>query len=368
MGFCSLGVDFGHVELVKTELQCAADAAARYAATGLGSGIITTQNYAVASGAENKADGTPVVIDPANDVEFGNWDAPTKTFTVLTGAARSNANSVRVTARRTTARGNAIPLVFARVIGLSSCDLTASCTAISNPQTGAGFVGISDFNTGNGPAIASYRPANGVPGGANSYANAVIASNTSLHLGGAGNVQGVAKIGPSGTVTMGGGTTISGGQVTLTTNMSYAATESPTVASSGSLTLGNTQTLTLGGGTYNYTQITTGGGCTIQFTGPAVVYVTTGITTGNGPKIIAYNNDPANLNIRLIGTGTIWIGGAGKVIAQVYAPQGTFSTGNGPEIWGSVIANQLQVGGTSKLYYDEALGGGTSGASISVVR
>src|SRR3954464_3731204 len=37
-GFCSLAVDWARVQLVKSELQAAADAAARYAVTGLADG------------------------------------------------------------------------------------------------------------------------------------------------------------------------------------------------------------------------------------------------------------------------------------------------------------------------------------------
>ena len=130
-GFASLAVDYARVQLVKTELLRAADAAARAAASQLANGVTATQNAAVTWGGYNLADTTSVVIDPTNDVDFGTWDTSARTFTVLTGAARTSANAVRVTARRTLARGTGVKLWFGQVIGQSSCDTTSSAIAYS---------------------------------------------------------------------------------------------------------------------------------------------------------------------------------------------------------------------------------------------
>jgi uncharacterized membrane protein len=97
-GICSLGVDLGRVQLVKTELRRAADAASRAGASGLpdvAQAISLASQYAQL----NNADASPVALD-ATDIELGTWNKTNKTFTVLTGAARSGANAVRVTARR----------------------------------------------------------------------------------------------------------------------------------------------------------------------------------------------------------------------------------------------------------------------------
>ena len=44
MGFCSLAVDWGRVQLFRGELQLAADAAARHAAFGLATGVSTARH------------------------------------------------------------------------------------------------------------------------------------------------------------------------------------------------------------------------------------------------------------------------------------------------------------------------------------
>jgi Flp pilus assembly protein TadG len=126
MGIASLAVDVGRAQLAKSQLQTAADAAARYAVAGLSQSVTVAIDRAVAAAAENKVEGTPVVLDRNNDIEFGIWDAGPKTFTVLTGNQRSGATAVRVTLRRSQARGNAIPTVFAQMLGRSSVDVKAT--------------------------------------------------------------------------------------------------------------------------------------------------------------------------------------------------------------------------------------------------
>src|SRR5207248_10784554 len=102
-----------------------ADAAARAGATGRGN-YVTAQSRAVQFAAANSVDGTPVTLDPAtDDIEFGNWDDVTDIFTPVTDTARNYANAIRINARRTIAKGNAITLTFARVLGVNTCDVKA---------------------------------------------------------------------------------------------------------------------------------------------------------------------------------------------------------------------------------------------------
>ena len=72
-GLVSLGVDAAHCHLVKTQLQTAADAAARYAIVGFATNLGTAQNNAVTAAQLNTADGTPVTLNPNTDIEFGTW-------------------------------------------------------------------------------------------------------------------------------------------------------------------------------------------------------------------------------------------------------------------------------------------------------
>ncbi|MGC4030215.1 MAG: pilus assembly protein TadG-related protein [Tepidisphaeraceae bacterium] len=98
-GIVSLAVDYGHVQLVKTELQRAADAAARAALTDLPSGVTTARNTAVTVAGTNTADSTAVALNTSSDIEFGTWDIPTRTFTVSAVGSEASANAIRITAR-----------------------------------------------------------------------------------------------------------------------------------------------------------------------------------------------------------------------------------------------------------------------------
>ena len=127
-GFGSLCVDWGRVQLAKTQARNAADAASRYAAAALAtnpSGVLTA---AVSAASQNKVDGTPLVLQNS-DIQIGVWNTSTKTFTQTS----VNPNAVRVVAHRTAARGTAIPLVFAQAIGKKTCDVNVESISMVVP-------------------------------------------------------------------------------------------------------------------------------------------------------------------------------------------------------------------------------------------
>src|SRR5687767_5387175 len=68
-GFVSFGVDYGRVQLSKSQLQAAADAAVRAAAVKIDDGVTASRNAAVAVAAANTCAGDAVVLDPVADVE-----------------------------------------------------------------------------------------------------------------------------------------------------------------------------------------------------------------------------------------------------------------------------------------------------------
>ena len=136
VGFVAFGVDLARLQVAKTKLYVAADAAARYGVTGLQDG--TTVAKAISAAQNNYADGTPVILQ-SSDIEIGTWNSSTRTFT----PTNISPNSVRVTARRSAARGNAISTTFASLLGWSSTDAKAvavvtiiQSTSVVNNVTG----------------------------------------------------------------------------------------------------------------------------------------------------------------------------------------------------------------------------------------
>jgi Flp pilus assembly protein TadG len=125
-GLVSLAVDFGRVSLDKSELQLAADAAARHGAMGMPTGTQTTD--AISAAAANTIEGQPVVLI-SSDVVMGVWNATTSTFTPTS----TNPNALKVTAQMSAARGTAVPTVFASLLGINTCDIHATAIAVVTP-------------------------------------------------------------------------------------------------------------------------------------------------------------------------------------------------------------------------------------------
>lgn len=121
MGFCSMAVDLARVTAAKTELRRAADAAALDGCQGVADGSAVAK--AIAAAANNKVDGQPLVLQ-ATDVTVGTWS--NGAFT----AGGATPNAVQVKAYRVAARRTAIPLVFAQLIGQSTCDVHATAVAM----------------------------------------------------------------------------------------------------------------------------------------------------------------------------------------------------------------------------------------------
>jgi len=370
MMFVSLAVDLGRVQLVKTELRCAADAAARAASAALSSGVTAAQTAAVHAAACNNADGSAVSIDSNNDVEFGTWDSSARTFTVLTGAARSNANSIRITARRTAARGNAVSLSFARVLGRNSLDVTAVATANYTSGSPAGLIGLDGITVKNNALIASYNSNTTTnPSSGNCNSNGGMGSNGVIYGKNNNSIRGRVSLGP--------GASVSGFSITGTTSTSSSDLETPAVPSWSPSTNPNSisqsytvnSSTTLPGGTYWFTSLTIN--APLSFSGAATLNVNGNITIDS--SLTASASQPANLKVYQIGTNRTFGDNSNNIsiTAVVIAPTSDFTSKNNCVIRGDVCFLSITAKNNFDFYYDEAIGGatGASGtASISVVK
>lgn len=164
-GFTSLAVDYGRVQLARTQMQNAADAAARYAVTGLYNrtdGLTMSRSMAAAAVAENWVDGTRAAIDQTRDVEYGTWNTSTKSFTPV--ANSDDANAVRITVRRTKTANGQIPLIFGKMIGIDGVDLMISSVATmdfgnglgNGPGNGFGGSGTGSVASTSGKGVFEY--------------------------------------------------------------------------------------------------------------------------------------------------------------------------------------------------------------------
>ena len=370
-GFVSLAVDAGRCRMVKRQLQQAADAAALYGVTGLPQGTTAAQNNAVAAAADNTADGTSVALDRQADIEFGTWDSSGRTFTVLTGSAQSSANAIRVTARRTSARGNAVSLFFAQLVGQNTSDVTTSAIAALKP-TGHGIVGLGGITMSGNAYTDSYDSAAGpyTPGLGGSQGS--VASNGDISLSGGATVHGDASPGPGETAS---GGTVTGSRLPLTTALNLPAVSAASYAASndnsnvapylnnGSFNLSGGVAVVMPAGTYSFHDFTMSGGATLTITGPVTVYVTGKVDLSGSAQ--TPSSVPANFGVRVASTSNVTLSGGADFYIDLYAPQSAVTISGGAQLSGSVVGATLTQSGGA-IHLDQSLMSG-SGGSASLV-
>lgn len=122
--FVAFSVDVGYMNLVKSELQNAADAAAMAGCHDISAGSTAVRTTAKAVAAQNMAGGSPVILADA-DIELGFFNDSTKTFEVN----EITPNAVRVTARVINEQ-----LFFATIMNRDTFNTQVTSTAMLNPR------------------------------------------------------------------------------------------------------------------------------------------------------------------------------------------------------------------------------------------
>jgi Flp pilus assembly protein TadG len=381
VGMVAFGIDCGIITLAQTQLQAAADAAAIAGVDALVNGTTAAQTAAQTAGQANKAGGAAVSIVASSDIEFGTWNGTARTFTVLTGAARTNANAIRATCQLSQSRGTALNLFFAPVFGNTSVDVSAQAIAI--PRFPCGFVGLQFVTISGGSYTDSYFSSSGYSAStARSHGN--VCSNGNIGLsGGLTVVHGDAHAGIGATYSTSGGASTTGS----TANLTYTLVEPPvdntaaaasnnnaniplshagkTAYNSGTraFTLSGGDSLTLPGGTYYFSTLTLSGGCSITVSSAVKIYCTGNIDTSGG-SIDNTTAIPSNLQLYTTGSKCV-LSGASQTYAVVYCPGADITRSGGTsDFFGSMVGKSLTLSGGGGLHYDESLRGPSRGAQL----
>ncbi|HEY8666797.1 MAG TPA: pilus assembly protein TadG-related protein [Tepidisphaeraceae bacterium] len=368
LGFSSLAIDYGRVQCVKTELQSAADAAARAAANNLPNGVTAVQNAAVAVAASNTADGSTVTLDATNDVEFGTWSNSASTFTVLTGAARSTANAVRITARRVASRSTGVTLSMTRTFGLASCDVSATCIGLLTTPPPAGLVGLNSVSISGSGNTNSFNSSTGTYSLATALSNGDVLSNGNITVAGTGIIHGDAHPGIGKTVSITGQGSVTGTKTPLNFQLRYTTPTLPaTYMNAGAVNI-TSGTFTVSGGNYYCSSLNISNSATFNCQGPVSVYCS-GPVSISGGTIKTYLNRPSNFQIFMLNSSSVTLNGQANFYATIYAPLSDFYQSGQADIYGSVIAKTLNFSGTwaGGVHYDESLGV-MAAPSVSVVK
>ena len=340
----SLVIDIAHLRVVKLQLQFAADAAARDGAVGISSGASTSK--AIGSASLMNVDGTPVVLQ-ASDVVVGTWSGGTFT----PGGASPNA--VKVTASRSAARGNAVPVWWGAIIGKSSADVTATAIATGRATQMAGFIGYAGVVMKNNAFWGSYDSrGNKHPNQTSAGRKARVGSNTSIIGWNNDTIQGDTVLGPHATsdssITLTGSNLVQPSDLPSPTMPAWAppgGTAVPLVVASDTV---------MPGGAYWLSSMTVTANLT--FSGVTTVYVNGDVYVDG--SLAPASGNPADLTIYQIGAhnfGDLGINGL-NLTAGVYAPNSDFMAKNNLYYYGSGIFNTITTKNNAEFYYDIMLG------------
>ena len=376
IGMVAFALDFGRMMVARTQLQCAADAAAIAGALTLSGGTAAAQTTAVNCGQTNTAMGSAVIISGSQDVVLGNWNKSTLTFTASSGTQTSNA--VKVTCVLSHSRSNALAMTFGQIFNVASADVSATAIATCVPNNPCAFTGLNGITISGGSYTDSYdsSTASYTAGSAGNLGS--VCSNGAIGLsGGSTVVNGDADTGPSGSFSASGGSHITGSQNTLAQNITEAAVNVGSAAtvnnnasipltgkgnqalSGGAFSLNGGDSLSLPPGTYYFSSATISGGSTLTITGQTIIYVTGNINF-SGASLTNTTSLATNLQIYDMGT-TVVLSGATQTYATIYAPTADITrSGGGSDFFGSMVGKSLTLSGGGGLHYDTSLGGGGS--------
>ncbi len=145
VGFAGLALDTGFILLVRNQLQNATDASALAGVRVVRDGAVDARLAAVGIGLANDAAKAPVqlAMNDANaadgDIVIGRYHRGDDLFTPTLDWP----NAVKVVARRTdTSLGGPLPIIFGRVFGVDTVNLTTPAIAMIGGGTGGGIIAL----------------------------------------------------------------------------------------------------------------------------------------------------------------------------------------------------------------------------------
>ena len=339
----SFAIDYGRVQLSKTQLQISTDAAARWAALVVNSGKSAVLARANDAAADNKVNGVAPTF-ASSDVVLGRWNSTTRVFSPNVtpyNAVKISGNSV-------------IPLMLGKMVNKPS--VTVHVSAIARTQSINGVIGLSGINFKNNAFVGSYDSSvNTNPTQATASSNARVSSNGAIVGEQNGTLKGSVAVGPAGSIsastwTISGTTTTQSTPITAPSMPGWNPTANP-----GSITNGNYvhNGGALPGGAYWFTSLTIN--APLSFTGPATVFVNGDIILDQGDSITAYNSRPGNLTIYQLGTSRKFeTRNNSSIKAVILAPGSAFISNNGLNLYGLVVFDTLTMKNNTEIFFDES--------------
>ena len=378
VAFLAFSVDYGRIVVTESELQNAADAgalsAARALSTDRDAAIAAAQEWA----AKNFAAAEAVTLVADEDVELGLWDEDTALFTALPENSEAIPTAVRVTCRRTVARGNAIQLFFAPILGVQESNLTVSSVAIRGGSCG-GIMAINrvylredSYTDSYNSSLADYYSG---PVGSNGD----VCTNGHIRLLHNAGINGDAHYGPEeDEVDMSGSNYVTGIMAALPDYIDFPPVVLGNVASSndngqipdsengetalvgGAFELGvnGTDSLELPPGTYYFANgMNLFNNSIVNVTGPTYIYIGDDVSLQEG-GIVNHTGIPMNLQIYPLGD-KFFLSEDVDLHAVIYTITSAIEKkGGSAGFFGKMVGQKIKIEGTGGLHVDESIGFG----------
>lgn len=415
--FTGFTTDLGIVYMAQAELQATADAAALAAGNELpGRDPVLAASFDENATKDIAVDYAEKNLDPAifgtvlrkEDIEFGFWDKPTRTFSPNTKPY----NGVRVLTRRDSLTANktdnSVNLVFLRILSWfgsnqDAVDLTAEAIALSGPKVGGevsgGIIGIEWVEMGGNGFMDGYDPTSSDPYGVNGNEklDSGILSNGYTENYGNSYLYGTARSGPGEDHDVRGNATVTKGAFARHSRFNFNSVDPPqgvnTVmnnngvlnglagynAGNKSLRNGPQDTGTIPAGNYYFSSLDIKGSLSIigpakilvdgtlkvnsqaeisvdGTAGPVELYLS-GEATFNGQGITNVGQQPHDLMVLALPTTSAvkWNGGS-DFYGYIYAPDSDLTINGNGDFYGGAVGRTADISGTGDVHADAVRG------------
>jgi hypothetical protein len=363
LAFVAFVVDIGYIAVVRGQLQNAADAAALAAARVLPDEKSGAQ-AAKSAAALHLAGGRTVKIDAKTEMEFGQWDDASATFSPNTKMNRAY-SAVRCTCQQTDAKGNALPLFFSRVLGTDVADVRVTAVAKREGSPCGRFIGIDWIvaksgytDSYNSDAGSYFAQAPGDEGnlcsdGPIELGNEIVNGNANPGDGYQVNLQNSSVSGSMRSHPRPIDAPPIDASQAIAVNDNHLLSETYYDEATGSFQVTGGETVEVPGGVYYLAgDLRINGEVILK--GPTQIYVA-GSSVVAGRGLVNQSLKPADLEFYTLGSEVRYAGSA-NFYGVFYAPAADVVVTGNAEYFGSIVGKTLTLSTNGGAHYDEALG------------
>ena len=359
-GMLALSIDAGVIMLARSSLQSATDASARYATEELPDVKFVQRRLEVAVGDHKVFDKTPDI----KSYRIGAWDAEKGQLDTHLGNDEPDALELTMHSE--------VDLLVASLIGVNKADVSTTATVLCRRVPGGlGLVALESFEVDGKTRLDSFDSREGQfrdGMSSNHHFTGWTNGDVSLHNG--VGVWGDLMMDRRSDLEMDASGFYAGGsRRDLNRPIDLDLEHVPKSAIKMANTDYRSGHTKLPGGNYWFANLDILEGATLEFTGPANVYLR-GIANIGG-NLITHENNPGNLRVIQASAAPINITTVEKRdwAVDFYSPQGPINI-NGPlSLFGRVQAKHVKMTGGVDFYMDEALCQSDPGmVSVALVR